>query len=63
MVRRMLRMSLVFSCLVLIRATGAQTPTGYSGGPVTNASFYRIAPGHMDEWPGEERNHVQARHP
>jgi hypothetical protein len=57
MVRRMLSMSLVFACLMLVpggfsapRAAGAQTPTGYSGGPVTNASFYRIAPGHMDEW-------------
>ena len=28
----------------------AQTPTGYSGGPVTNASFYHIAAGHQDEW-------------
>ena len=28
----------------------AQTPTGYSGGPVTNAAYYRIAPGHIDEW-------------
>lgn len=32
------------------RTASAQTPTGYSGGPVTNASFYRIAPGHLDEW-------------
>ncbi len=31
-------------------AAKAQTPTGYSGGPVTSASFYRIAPGHMEEW-------------
>jgi hypothetical protein len=28
----------------------AQTPTGYSGGTVTNASFYHIAAGHQDEW-------------
>jgi hypothetical protein len=32
------------------RTVHAQTPTGYSGGTVTNASFYRIAPGHIDEW-------------
>jgi len=32
------------------RAASAQTPTGYSGGPVTHAAFYRIVPGHMDEW-------------
>ncbi|HZC22418.1 MAG TPA: hypothetical protein VE866_03700 [Candidatus Binatia bacterium] len=28
----------------------AQTPTGYSGGTVTAAAFYRIAPGRQDEW-------------
>jgi hypothetical protein len=33
-----------------IRRAFAQTPTGYSGGTVTDASFYRIAPGHLDEW-------------
>ena len=33
-----------------MRRVVAQTPTGYSGGTVTDASFYRIAPGHLDEW-------------
>lgn len=28
----------------------AQTPTGYSGGTVTGAAFYRIAAGRQDEW-------------
>src|SRR5260370_27616745 len=52
------RLSVVLGCLLLLLAipssgpTGlyAQTPTGYSWGPVTNASFYHIAAGHQDEW-------------
>ncbi len=32
------------------RRASAQTPTGYAGGTVTDASFYRIAPGKQDEW-------------
>ena len=52
------RSSVVLGCLLLllvISSSGpirvhAQTPTGYSGGPVTNASFYHIAQGHQDEW-------------
>jgi expansin (peptidoglycan-binding protein) len=54
---RVLSIFLVAVCLLALpvervglRVANAQTPTGYSGGPVTNASFYRIAPGHMDEW-------------
>jgi len=46
---------LTYSLLLLGTSSGpvvahAQTPTGYSGGPVTNASFYHIVPGHQDEW-------------
>ncbi len=54
---RLLSAFLAIVCLITLpvgqpgpKAASAQTPTGYSGGPVTNAAFYRIAPGHMDEW-------------
>src|SRR5690242_7554841 len=54
---RLLSALLAVVCLITLpvgqpgsKVASAQTPTGYSGGPVTNASFYRIAPGHMDEW-------------
>jgi hypothetical protein len=57
MKRRIFSMLIVAGCALALpmghegpRAAGAQTPTGYSGGPVTSASFYRIAPGHQEEW-------------
>src|SRR5467141_593227 len=58
MTRSVSRLSFVLgflSLLLVIPSSGptpvhAQTPTGYSGGPVTNASFYHIAAGHQDEW-------------
>ena len=57
MVKGIFRIAALLACGLLVpggpsapKVTGAQTPTGYSGGPVTNASFYRITPGHMDEW-------------
>lgn len=52
-----LRLSIGLAIVFLLAISGsrsasvnAQTPTGYSGGPVTSAAFYRIAPGHIDEW-------------
>lgn len=52
-----LRLSIGLAIVFLLAIAGsrsaslnAQTPTGYSGGPVTSAAFYRIAPGHIDEW-------------
>ena len=57
MIRFALRLSAVFAVLLLLviqssrpAPVHAQTPTGYAGGPVTSAAFYRIAPGHIDEW-------------
>src|SRR5580704_7182646 len=57
MTKRSLCPCAAFSCLVILLSTSsspiaahAQTPTGYSGGPVTNANFYHIVPGHQDEW-------------
>jgi len=57
MKRRILTSLVVLAGLLLLpigktgtRRAFAQTPTGYSGGTVTDASFYRIAPGHLDEW-------------
>ena len=58
MVRCVWRFLLAIGCLLLVlvipssrpTTVHAQTPTGYSGGPVTNAAFYRIAAGHQDEW-------------
>src|ERR1700694_3161820 len=54
---RALSILLIAVCLLVLphkrtglRGANAQTPTGYSDGTVTNASFYRIAPGHMEEW-------------
>jgi hypothetical protein len=54
---RLLSVLLVVVCLLSLpvgkrgpRVASAQTPTGYSGGSITNAAFYRIASGHMDEW-------------
>jgi hypothetical protein len=52
------RLSVVLGCLLLLsmipssghNTVQAQTPTGYSGGVVTAASFYRIAAGRQDEW-------------
>jgi hypothetical protein len=44
---------LLFLILALVpksTSVHAQTPTGYSGGPVTAAAFYRIAAGRQDEW-------------
>jgi hypothetical protein len=51
-------LSVVASCLLLLALVmfpksspvHAQTPTGYSGGTVTAAAFYRIAAGRQDEW-------------
>jgi len=57
MIKVVLRFSAVLAALLLLvvptsrpRSVHAQTPTGYSGGPVTSAAYYRIAPGHLDEW-------------
>lgn len=57
MIKVALRFSAVLAALLLLvvptshpRSVHAQTPTGYSGGPVTSAAYYRIAPGHLDEW-------------
>lgn len=57
MVKFAMRLSLGLAIVFLLAISGsrsasvsAQTPTGYSGGPVTSAAFYRIAPGHIDEW-------------
>src|SRR6267143_2399674 len=58
MTRSVSRLSFVLgflSLLLVIPSSGrtpvhAQTPTGYSGGPVTNASFYHNAASHKDEW-------------
>jgi hypothetical protein len=57
MAKFVLRLRVVLATLFLLAIPGsrsasvhAQTPTGYSGGPVTNAAYYRIAPGHIDEW-------------
>ena len=57
MVKIALRLPVVLAIVFLSAVSGsrsasvyAQTPTGYSGGPVTSAAFYRIAPGHIDEW-------------
>jgi hypothetical protein len=44
---------LLFLALVMFPKSSpvhAQTPTGYSGGTVTAAAFYRIAAGRQDEW-------------
>jgi hypothetical protein len=51
-------LSVVAACLLLLvlvmfpksSPVHAQTPTGYSGGTVTAAAFYRIAAGRQDEW-------------
>ena len=50
-------LSVVAACLLLLLVmypksspVHAQTPTGYSGGTVTAAAFYRIAAGRQDEW-------------
>jgi len=51
-------LSVVAACLLLLALVmfpnsspvHAQTPTGYSGGTVTAAAFYRIAAGRQDEW-------------
>ena len=51
-------LSVVAACLLLLalvmfpksNPVHAQTPTGYSGGTVTAAAFYRIAAGRQDEW-------------
>jgi hypothetical protein len=57
MIKHNLCVLVVLCCsLVLLNSSSgpvvahAQTPTGYSGGPVTNASFYHIAQGHQEEW-------------
>jgi hypothetical protein len=57
MIRFVLRLSAFVAVLLLLviyvsepAPVRAQTPTGYSGGPVTSAAYYRIAPGHIDEW-------------
>ena len=57
MIKVALRFSAVLTALLLLvvatsrpLSVNAQTPTGYSGGPVTSAAYYRIAPGHLDEW-------------
>jgi hypothetical protein len=50
--------SVVAACLLLLALVmfpksspvHAQTPTGYSGGTVNAAAFYRIAAGRQDEW-------------
>jgi hypothetical protein len=54
---RILASLLLAVCLLAVplgqqgpRAARAQTPTGYAGGTTTAASFYRIAPGHLEEW-------------
>src|SRR5450755_1667009 len=58
MAKNVSRLSVVLGFLLLLpvipafgpAAIQAQTPTGYSGGPVTSAAFYHIAAGHQDEW-------------
>lgn len=57
MIKFALRLSAVVGVSLLLVIPGsrpvsvhAQTPTGYSGGPVTSAAYYHIAPGHLDEW-------------
>jgi expansin (peptidoglycan-binding protein) len=58
MIKSTLRLAVAVGCLSLLvlvlfpklTSVHAQTPTGYSGGPVTSAAFYRIAAGHQDEW-------------
>jgi len=58
MIKSASRLFFFAGCLLLLvvimspkrNSVHAQTPTGYSGGVVTSAAYYHIAPGHQDEW-------------